>query len=67
MTFAAFPILAYSLTSDTVPQTQLWELANYTIKPRLNRVNGVSTVVLQGGQVPEFQMSPIRPSSCRPR
>ncbi len=31
------PIVAYSLTSDTIPQTQLWELANYTIKPRLNR------------------------------
>jgi Cu/Ag efflux pump CusA len=38
--------------------TQLWELANYTIKPRLNRVNGVSTVVLQGGNVPEFQIEP---------
>lgn len=58
LTFAAFPILGYSLTSDTVPQTQLWELANYTIKPRLNRVNGVSMVVLQGGQVPEFQIEP---------
>src|SRR5208283_5984482 len=34
LTFAAFPILGYSLTSDTVPQTTLWELANYTIKPR---------------------------------
>jgi len=58
LTFAAFPILGYSLTSDTVPQTQLWELANYVIKPRLNRVNGVSMVVLQGGQVPEFQIEP---------
>ncbi|MBZ5605520.1 MAG: efflux RND transporter permease subunit [Acidobacteriia bacterium] len=59
MTFAALmPILAYSLTSDSMPQTQLWELANYTIKPRLNRVNGVSTVVLQGGNVPEFQIEP---------
>ena len=58
LTFAAFPILGYSLTSDTVPQTQLWELANYVIKPRLNRVNGVSMVVLQGGQVPEFQIQP---------
>jgi Cu/Ag efflux pump CusA len=37
-------------------QTQLWELANYTLKPRLNRVNGVSMVVLQGGQVPEFHI-----------
>jgi CzcA family heavy metal efflux pump len=58
LTFAAFPILGYSLASDTMPQTQLWELANYTIKPRLNRVNGVSMVVLQGGQVPEFQIEP---------
>ncbi len=58
LTFAAFPILAYSLTSDTMPQTDLWELANYTIKPRLNRVIGVSMVVLQGGNVPEFQIEP---------
>src|SRR6202049_76017 len=48
LTFAAFPILGYSLTSNTVPQTALWELANYTIKPRLNRVNGVSMIVVQG-------------------
>ncbi len=58
LTFAAFPILGYSLTSDSIPQTTLWELANYTIKPRLNRVNGVSMVVVQGGQVPEFQIEP---------
>jgi CzcA family heavy metal efflux pump len=58
LTFAAFPILAYSLTSESMSQSQLWELANYTIKPRLNRVNGVSTVVLQGGRVPEFQIEP---------
>jgi len=58
LTFAAFPILGYSLTSDTMPQTELWQLANYTIKPRLNRVNGVSMVVLQGGHVPEFQIEP---------
>src|SRR5207248_1951578 len=58
LTFAAFPILGYSLTSDSIPQTRLWELANYSIKPRLNRVNGVSMVVIQGGQVPEFQIEP---------
>ena len=58
MTFAAFPILGYSLTSDTVSQTRLWELATYTIKPRLNRVNGVAMVIVQGGQVPEFQIEP---------
>ncbi len=58
LTFAAFPILAYSLTSDTMPQTELWELANYSLKPRLNRVNGVSMVILQGGSVPEFEIQP---------
>lgn len=58
LTFAAFPILGYSLTSDRIPQTNLWELANYTLKPRLNRAAGVSSVVVQGGQVPEFLVQP---------
>ena len=58
LTFAAFPILGFSLTSDSVPQTQLWELGTYSIKPRLNRINGVSQVVLQGGQTPEFLVEP---------
>src|ERR1700726_568775 len=56
--FASFPILGYSLTSDKVPQTQLWEVATYDIKPRLNRLNGVATVLIQGGQEPEFQVTP---------
>ena len=58
LTFATFPILGYSLTSDTVPQTQLWEIATYDLKPPLNRVLGVSTVTVQGGQVPEFGVTP---------
>jgi multidrug efflux pump subunit AcrB len=56
--FASFPILGYSLTSDKVPQTQLWEVATFDIKPRLNRLNGVATVIIQGGQEPEFQITP---------
>jgi CzcA family heavy metal efflux pump len=58
LTFAAFPIMGYSMTSDRIPQTTLWELANYDIKPRLNRQTGVSQVVVQGGQVPEFEVQP---------
>jgi multidrug efflux pump subunit AcrB len=58
LTFAAFPIIGYSLTSDTIPQTRLWELATYEMKPRLNRLDGVSTVIVQGGQEPEFQITP---------
>jgi len=58
LTFAAFPIMGYSLTSDKITQTALWELANYELKPRLNRQPGVSSVIVQGGQVPEFQVQP---------
>ncbi len=58
LTFAAFPVAGYSMTSQRVPQTALWELANYTLKPRLNRATGVSSVVVQGGQVPEFRIQP---------
>src|SRR5260370_12421047 len=58
LTFAAFPILGYSLTSDTVPQTALWEIATYEMKPRLNRLSGVSTAGVQGGQEPAFELPP---------
>ena len=58
LTFAAFPIIGYSLTSASMPQTKLWEMATYEMKPRLNRLEGVSTVVVQGGQEPEFQITP---------
>src|SRR5580698_7029623 len=58
LTFAAFPIIGYSLTSDTVAPNKLWEVATYDLKPRLNRLDGVATVVIQGGRVPEFQITP---------
>lgn len=63
LTFATFPILGYALQADemgaaTVSQTRLWEIATYELKPPLNRVEGVSTVVVQGGKVPEFHIIP---------
>jgi CzcA family heavy metal efflux pump len=58
MTFASFPILGYSLTSDTIPQSKLWEIATYDLKPRINRLDGVASVLVQGGRVPEFQVTP---------
>jgi CzcA family heavy metal efflux pump len=54
--FSSFPIIGYSLTSDTVSQGDLWELAAYEIKPRLNSLPGVATVLIQGGQRPEFHV-----------
>jgi CzcA family heavy metal efflux pump len=58
LTFATFPILGYSLTSDKLTQSELWELATYQLKPPINRVAGVSTVTIQGGKVPEFHIVP---------
>jgi multidrug efflux pump subunit AcrB len=56
--FASFPILGYSMTSEKVPQTDLWQIATYDIKPRLNRLNGVASVIIQGGKQPEFEITP---------
>jgi multidrug efflux pump subunit AcrB len=58
LTFATFPILGYSLTSDTMPLTKLWEIATYDLKPSLNRLDGVSTVTVQGEQQPNFEIVP---------
>ena len=58
LTFASFPIIGYSLTSDSIPQSKLWEIATYDLKPRLNRLNGVASILVQGGRVPEFQITP---------
>jgi CzcA family heavy metal efflux pump len=58
LTFAAFPIIGYTLTSNTIPPERLWEIATYDIKPRMNRLDGVATVVIQGGRTPEFQVMP---------
>ena len=56
--FSSFPILGYGLTSDKVSQAQLWEIATYDIQPRLASLQGVSTIVVQGGEMPEFHIVP---------
>jgi CzcA family heavy metal efflux pump len=58
LSFASFPVLGYSLTSDTVSQTALWELATYDLRPQLNRLPGVREVKVQGGKVPEYDIVP---------
>src|SRR5271169_7056145 len=58
LTFAVFPILGYSITSDTIAPERLWEIATYDLKPRINRLDGVASVLVQGGRVPEFQVTP---------
>ncbi|HEY2798840.1 MAG TPA: efflux RND transporter permease subunit [Thermoanaerobaculia bacterium] len=56
MNTAIFPILGYALTSDTRSPAQLRELADFTLKPELNQIPGVSQVQVQGGTRREFQV-----------
>ena len=65
--FASFPILGCSITSDRISQKDLWDLATYEVKPRLNRLNGVAQVLVQGGDVPEFQIAPDPAALLRAR
>lgn len=52
-----FPIIAYSLTSPTVSQTRLRDLAEYQLRPLLSSVAGVSRVQAQGGAVEEYRVT----------
>jgi CzcA family heavy metal efflux pump len=54
MTVAVFPIAGYSLTSDSLSQVKLREIAFYQIRPALLRVNGVARVEVAGGETREY-------------
>ncbi|HEV2065014.1 MAG TPA: efflux RND transporter permease subunit, partial [Thermoanaerobaculia bacterium] len=66
MNTAIFPILGYALTSETKGPSDLWELAEYTLKPELVRIPGVSQVQIQGGRKREFQVH-LEPRSLAAR
>lgn len=51
-----FPILDYSLTSDKRSLAELRNLAQYTLRPRIARVPGVSRVLINGGERKEFKV-----------
>jgi len=50
-----FPIIAYALTSDTVPQTALYDLARLQIVPLLASVPGLARVTVQSSAVAEVE------------
>ena len=56
LTFAVFPVIGYSLTSDKRDLTVLRDTAQYTIRPRLARLPGVSEARALGGEVREFHI-----------
>ena len=51
-----FPVIAYSITSDRQSLTTLRDLAQYTLRPALATVPGVSQVGVQGGQIEEYRV-----------
>ena len=52
-----FPILAYSLTSAQLSQTELYDLARYQLRPLLSSVNGVARIEVIGGARQEYRVS----------
>ncbi len=51
-----FPMLAYSLRSDTLTPTALRDLAAYQLRPLLAGIDGVAHVDVQGGAVEEYHV-----------
>src|SRR5438876_1080179 len=54
LTFAVFPVVGYSLTSDKRDQASLRDIATYIIRPQLTRLPGIATVGIAGGKTREF-------------
>jgi multidrug efflux pump subunit AcrB len=57
-----FPILAYSVSSDSVSLPKLTDLATYQLRPLLSSVSGVANVQVVGGAQDEYHVDvdPLR-------
>jgi CzcA family heavy metal efflux pump len=51
-----FPVIAYSITSDSRSLAELHDLAEYQLRPVLTKVPGVAKVDVTGGAVNEFRV-----------
>src|SRR5438045_7543200 len=52
-----FPVIAYSLPSNSHSLVELRDLALYTLRPALSTVQGVARVGVQGGRVEEYRVT----------
>jgi multidrug efflux pump subunit AcrB len=50
------PVMGYSLQSDTKNAVELKMIAQYTVRPYLSRVSGVSSVQVIGGKEKEYRI-----------
>lgn len=64
---AVAPILTLALTSPTLPQTTLNDLAENRLAQKLSQINGVGMVSIAGGQRPavRIQVDPMKLSSLK--
>jgi len=51
------PVMGYSLEGGGKSQIELVQLAEYTIKPYLSAVNGVSEIAVIGGKIKEYRIT----------
>ena len=51
-----FPVIGYSLTSDSLSQVELKTFAQYTLRPLLASLDGVVEVSVLGGRDAEFEV-----------
>ena len=56
LNFSAFPIVGISLTSKTHSITELWETAQYIVKPRFLRIPGIARADVMGSSTPEYHV-----------
>lgn len=54
---AAFPVLVLALTSDTIPNSELYDIADTVIAQRLSQVAGVAEVSVNGAEQPAIRIS----------
>ncbi len=59
-----FPIIGYSLTSDTKSLIELRNYAEYTLRPILTGIDGVAKVIVLGGRTGEFLVE-VNPERLR--
>lgn len=52
-----FPIIAYSIVSSNLSPTQLYDLAQYQLRPLLSSVPGVARIQVQGGAIEEYRVT----------
>ena len=65
---SALPVMQLAVVSDTLPGTDLFTIADQTLTPEFQKVNGVSQVALIGGQKQEIQVAidPFKLAGLRP-